>query len=305
MRASAKMPAQGGGSPVGPINVSVRTIMNTIAKPKLHIEIVGFTERERTLFSAFFKATNTFQPWQPDEQRNPDCILLDIENEAGRMCCERELRYPSGPPVITVGGNITRKFPVVAQLPRPLRWTDLMQTLDRALQPYCDTLYEKTAEESSKPGYSTESFDAAADIYKTRKKKFKTKPAVLVVNPNPIGWRFITKQLTDAGYQVDHVSTGAKAISLMMEHRYNCIIAETELPDTDGFALCKLAKQSNDRRRIAAIILTTNPKPLDRIRGALAGCNAFISKPIDPEKLITIVQKFLPDCRPQEMPVTA
>jgi CheY-like chemotaxis protein len=48
-----------------------------------------------------------------------------------------------------------------------------------------------------------------------------------------------------------------------------------------------------------------NPKPLDRIRGALAGCNAFISKPIDPEKLTTIVRKFLPDCRPQEVPVTA
>jgi CheY-like chemotaxis protein len=278
--------------------------MNTISKPKLHIEIVGFTERERTLFSAFFKATNTFQAWLPDEQRNPDCILLDIENEAGRMCCERELRYPSGPPVITVGGNIARKFPVVAQLPRPLRWTELMQTLDLALQPYCDMLYEKAEETSPNLGFSTESFDASAKAFKTRK-KYKTVPAVLVVNPNPIGWRFITAKLTDAGYQVDHVSTGAKAISLMMEHRYNCIIAETELPDTDGFALCKLAKQSNDRRRIAAIILTMNPKPLDRIRGALAGCNAFISKPIDPEKLTTIVRKFLPDCRPQEVPVTA
>jgi CheY-like chemotaxis protein len=278
--------------------------MNTITKPKLHIEVVGFTDRERTLFGAFFKATNTFQAWEPDEKRNPDCILLDLENEAGRMCCERELRYPSGPPVITVGGNIQRKFPVVAQLPRPLRWTELMQTLDRALQPYCDTLYEQAEATSPNLGFSTESFDAAAESYKTRK-KFKTRPSVLVVNPNPIGWRYITAKLTDAGYQVDHVSTGAKAISLMMEHRYNCIIAETELPDTDGFSLCRLAKQSSDRRRIAAIILTTNPKPLDRIRGALAGCNAFISKPIDPERLTTIVHKFLPDCRPEREPVTA
>jgi CheY-like chemotaxis protein len=279
-------------------------IMNTISKTRLHIEIVGFTERERTLFSAFFKATNAFQAWLPDEQPNPDCILLDLENEAGRMCCERELRYPSGPPVITVGGNIKRKFPVVAQLPRPLRWTELMQTLDLALQPYCDMLYEKSDETSPDLGFSSQSFDASAKAFKTRK-KFKTVPAVLVVNPNPIGWRYITAKLTDAGYQVDHVSTGAKAISLMMEHRYNCIIVETELPDTDGFSLCKLAKQSNDRRRIAAIILTMNPKPLDRIRGALAGCNAFISKPINAEKLTTIVHKFLPDCNPQEATASA
>jgi CheY-like chemotaxis protein len=279
--------------------------MNTIIKPKLHIEIVGFSQRERTLFSAFFKATNTFQAWLPDEQRNPDCILLDMDNEAGRMCCEREMRYPSGPPVILVGGaNRARKFPVVAHLPRPLRWTELMQTMDRALQPLCDTLFEKAEETAPDLGFSTQTFDAAADAYKTRK-KFKTAPAVLVVNPNPVGWRYISAKLTTAGYQVDHVSTGAKAISLLTEHRYNCIIVETELPDTDGFALCRLAKQSNDRRRIAAIILTMNPKPLDRLRGALAGANAFISKPINAEKLTTIVQKFLPDCRPHSEPVSA
>jgi twitching motility two-component system response regulator PilG len=273
--------------------------MNTISigTHKLHIEVVGFTERERTLLAAFFEATNTFQAWQPDEQRDPDCILLDIENEAGRMCCDRELRRPSGAPVITIGGNIVRRFPVVAQLSRPLRWTELMPTLDRALQPYCDTLYEQAEESAPKFPRSTAEFDLAANCYKTGR-KFKTVPAVLIVNPNPVGWRYITGKLTDSGYQVDHVSTGAKAISLMMEHRYNCIIAETELPDTDGFSLCKLARQSNDRRRPAAIILTTSPRPLDRIRGALAGCNAFISKPVGPEKLTAILEKFLPDCRP-------
>jgi two-component system cell cycle response regulator len=126
---------------------------------------------------------------------------------------------------------------------------------------------------------------------------FKTQPAVLVVDPDPTGGQYVSGKLAGSGYRVDYAATAAEAIKLLATHRYNCAILETRLPDSDGFDICKMLKESDNRRRTASIILTTSRNPIDRLRGTMAGCDAYLSKPVRPEKLLQTLEKFLPDWR--------
>jgi twitching motility two-component system response regulator PilG len=124
---------------------------------------------------------------------------------------------------------------------------------------------------------------------------FKTIGAVLVVNPKPTGWRHITAEVASLGYRVDHVSTGAAAALLLANFRYNCVIVETQLPDQDGFDLCKFLRKQGGRRRTASIIVSTSRNPLDRIKSKYAGCDAFISTPVDRNELARTLKRLLPE----------
>lgn len=252
----------------------------------MRIEVVGFTQHEQVLIASIFKAVNTFEKWHPGQSQRPDCVLLDTDDEAGRMWCDRERADPSGSPIFAVGGEIRNKLHVIAHQQRPLRWGELLQALNSSLTQTC----QGTPREKSYPSFTTHPFsngiDDTASIFRKTRKRFNTVRAVLVVNPNPVGWRHITATLANSGYRVDHVSTGSGAMTLLAEHRYNCLIVETRLPDMDGFQLCKLVKKIQDeRRRTRTIIVTTSPKPLDRLRSTLAGCDAFLGKPVHPDEL--------------------
>jgi CheY-like chemotaxis protein len=268
---------------------------NTVSKPAVDIELVGFNPHDRTLLTSLFRVSNfgthCYQAWQQDQKSQPDCILLDGDDGDGTHGAGR----PSGSPAVTVKAKVTEKSPMVMHVHRPFRWTEILQTLDTIYRPHHDSVRGKLDLSSARQSSS----DDSAGLVATRKtsKLFKTVPAVLVINPYPVGWRHITAKLASSGYRVDHVSSGERALCLLKEYRYNGVILETQLPDMNGFEICKLIKESGDRRLTTAIIVTTSRNPLDRLRGDEVGCDAFLSKPVDPVELESVFQKYLPDCR--------
>ena len=275
---------------------------NTVFDPAVNVEavnveLVGFNPHDRTLLTSLFRVsefgTHSYQAWQQDQKSQPDCILLDGDDGDGDGT--HGAGRPSGSPAVTVEAKVTEKSPVVMHVHRPFRWTEILQTLNTIFPPHHDSVRGKLDLSSARQSSS----DDSAGLMATRKtsKLFKTVPAVLVINPYPVGWRHITAKLASSGYRVDHVSSGERALCLLKEYRYNGVILEIQLPDMNGFEICKLIKESGDRRLTTAIIVTTSRNPLDRIRGDAVGCDAFLSKPVDPVELKSVLQKYLPDCR--------
>ncbi|MEN3293766.1 MAG: two-component system, cell cycle response regulator [Burkholderiales bacterium] len=284
---------------------------------KLDIALVGFNDRERLLMNSLFKVSGTYREWQEDSKAQPDYVLMDVDAETGRACADRELEHPSGSPIVAVGAEVTGKS-IAAYIPRPFRWADVLNTLanvSRSVHPSTDreagakpverkplvdifsgngipdapaALIDELAGDSSHISIS--------DLPDAGEKPriYKTVGAVLVVNPNPKGWRHVSAEVANLGYRVDHVSTGAAAALLLANFRYNCVIVETQLPDQEGFDLCKLLRKTQGRRRTATIVLTTSSNPIDRIKSKYVGCDAFISKPIDREELARTLKRFLP-----------
>jgi twitching motility two-component system response regulator PilG len=98
---------------------------------------------------------------------------------------------------------------------------------------------------------------------------------------------------------VDYAESGEQALEMLREHRYNAMFMEISLPGMDGFEVCKLVKTKADRRRIAVVIVTSRTSTFDRVKGAMAGCDAYLTKPIDQDKLVFTLDKFLPNWRLQ------
>lgn len=116
------------------------------------------------------------------------------------------------------------------------------------------------------------------------------------VDPDPDTSAFIREELTNSGYRVDTATNLTQASELVKAVRYNCIILEMNLPNEEGIEFCMHIKQSSDmQRRTAVIILTANRNLADRVGGSVAGCDAYLSKPVNPTTLMIALEKFLPN----------
>ncbi len=269
----------------------------------VEVELVGFTQRDRMLFASLFKVSEmrlfNYLEWKPTNERGPVCLLLDVDHEDHLMRADKEHVNPSGIPIIAIGEKVPSTIEAAAHIKRPIRWAEILHTLDttlwKAAKPNVPMPTEKSEDlADAENELEVQQIDPWYDR-KDGKKEFKSEAAVLVIDPDPSGGQYIKTKLAGSGYRVDHVPSGTDAFVLLSKNRYNCVILETQLPDKDGFEICNLLKQRQDRRRTASIILTASQNPLDRMRGALAGCDAFLNKPVKPDQLLQTLEKFLPD----------
>lgn len=271
---------------------------------ELKIEIAGFSQRDRTLLMSVLKVSElrhfTYREWITGDNKTPDCLLIDIDEPEQRMRCELEALRPGRYPIVAVGAEPPEKIKFAAHIKRPVRWAGILHTIDLALDIPSGAHAPADKQQAEQLSTATNELEVGEIEHwydRSEPVEFENDPAVLVVDPDPAGGNYISSKLAGTGYRVDHVSSVAEATDLLAKHRYNCVIHELELPDKSGIELCTLLKQRQDRRRTASIILTSSNDPLDRVRATSAGCDAFLSKPIQPILLLRTLEKFLPDWR--------
>jgi twitching motility two-component system response regulator PilG len=67
------------------------------------------------------------------------------------------------------------------------------------------------------------------------------------------------------------------------------------MPGIVGYEGCRRIKAgpSSERRPTPIVMLTSKASPFDRIRGKMAGCDAYLTKPVDPTQLYEVLTKFV------------
>lgn len=116
--------------------------------------------------------------------------------------------------------------------------------------------------------------------------------ALVVDDSGPVR-KQIELELKIFGIQVDTVATGEQAIEYFNQNRYNLIFLDVVLPGVDGYQLCKMLKKDKVRKKTPVIMLTSKSSPFDRVKGALAGCDAYLTKPVKQETFQKVVKKYL------------
>jgi DNA-binding response OmpR family regulator len=74
----------------------------------------------------------------------------------------------------------------------------------------------------------------------------------------------------------------------MLRHSYDLVFLDIELgpaSELDGLALCRQIKQSVAAVNVTVVMVSAHHSELDRVRGALAGCDAYLGKPLDQAEL--------------------
>lgn len=116
---------------------------------------------------------------------------------------------------------------------------------------------------------------------------------ILLVDDEPGVRESVQAYLEDSGYQVRTAAGAKEAWEILQKEPLDLVISDLMMPQVDGH---QFLKQMRDDPRFVAmpvVFLTARGMKSDRITGYQAGCDAYLSKPFDPEELIAIVQNIL------------
>jgi predicted PurR-regulated permease PerM/CheY-like chemotaxis protein len=114
---------------------------------------------------------------------------------------------------------------------------------------------------------------------------------VVVVDNEPDALALLVMVLERAGATVASASSVAEAYSLISAARPHVLVSDIGMPQEDGFDLIRHVRNLEDResRNLPAVALTGYAMPEDRQRAFLAGFQAHVAKPVDPQELISVV----------------
>lgn len=88
---------------------------------------------------------------------------------------------------------------------------------------------------------------------------------------------------------------GKEAVKLAKERNPSLILMDMQMPVMDGWTAVPLIKADKQTSGIPVIAFTAQTKPEDRARTHEIGCVEHYTKPMDPEELLTLIQKYLKD----------
>ena len=117
---------------------------------------------------------------------------------------------------------------------------------------------------------------------------------VLVVEDSSTDRSLVTGYLKSAGMAVIDVGSGEEALSWLKNQTPDVILLDVILPGQSGFEVCREIKQDgSSSRNVPVIICSTKTTNVDKTWGTMLGANAYLDKPVDPQELISTVQRLM------------
>jgi two-component system, cell cycle response regulator DivK len=116
---------------------------------------------------------------------------------------------------------------------------------------------------------------------------------ILYVEDNSDNLKLVSRVLTAYGFNIHGVTDGQAAISFLEKHIPDLILVDINLPGIDGYTLTRQLRQMDRFTRTPIIALTANVMKADREKSIEAGCDGFIQKPIDIDRLPDQIRQFL------------
>ncbi|HNB53198.1 MAG TPA: response regulator [Anaerolineales bacterium] len=117
---------------------------------------------------------------------------------------------------------------------------------------------------------------------------------VLYVEDNFHNRRIVNKVLTSQGYKILEALDGESGLELIRQTRPPLILLDITLPGMDGLEVIQHLKSDQALKNIPVIALTASAMHGDRERFLQAGCDDYLSKPIQVHELIEMVAKYFP-----------
>jgi CheY-like chemotaxis protein len=116
---------------------------------------------------------------------------------------------------------------------------------------------------------------------------------ILVVDDNPANLRLLRLLLTAESYAVRTAADGADALAVLREFRPRLILMDLQMPGLDGFELTRRLKSDPATRDIVIVAITAYAMKGDEEKARAAGCDDYVSKPIDTRALPALIARHL------------
>lgn len=117
---------------------------------------------------------------------------------------------------------------------------------------------------------------------------------VLVVDDNPPTRYSTGRVLRSVGHTVITAASGVEAITVAIDQQPDLIVLDVNLPDLDGFHVCRELRGRAETRRTPIVYLSaTFVDDLDKVQGIYAGADGYLTHPVEPPVLIGTVNALL------------
>ena len=122
--------------------------------------------------------------------------------------------------------------------------------------------------------------------------------AILVVEDEEPIRELVATALRFTGFRVETVVSGAQALAAARNGAYDLVVLDVNLPDLDGFAVCRKLRADGDR--VPVVFLTARDDPADLRAGFTGGGDDYVTKPFSLEELVLRIEAVLRRSRTPE-----
>lgn len=263
------------------------------------VALIGFSEFERSTFDSFFRLTARRTPAyvRVEDVEVADAVIVDTDAGA-------TLALGAGVLAKALGVGSHAQPTALGMLTRPINMMAIMRRLDAHLG-------QQTAPTPAAPAATPDPTaplgtnvvalhpvpQAAAPRPLALPPSAAFLPAtsvedILVVDDSDIALRFMAQHLNRYGFRVSLCHTGEEALSLIQTRHYTFVFMDVNMPGMDGYAACRRIKQqpyAAGRSAPDVVMLTSRSGTFDKLRGTLAGCDAYLTKPLQEAALLEVI----------------
>lgn len=125
-----------------------------------------------------------------------------------------------------------------------------------------------------------------------------SEPLILLVEDREDNRVLARKLLERAGFRVVEATDGREALEQVAAQRPDLLLLDMSLPLVDGWTVARTLRQSPDFKDLLIVALTAHAMDGDRERVLEAGCDEFLTKPIEVAKFIPTIRRILERRRP-------
>lgn len=117
---------------------------------------------------------------------------------------------------------------------------------------------------------------------------------ILVVDDSDIALKFMQNRLTRYGFRAELARSGEEALTRVATENYKFVFLDVMMEGLDGYQTCRAIKQRKytSSRAPIVVMLTSRGGSIDKIRGGLAGCDAYLTKPLNEAELLKVLSKY-------------
>lgn len=236
-------------------------------KPSFDVAVVGLDAERLRLIEIVFRHIRYnrygFRLLAPPIEHRARILVAGVDEPAGLEAIARaRASTPPLPAIAVVSGGG----------PAPVRHAIDASQLVRQLLPILNRLVEIEGLAPS-PADPIACAEPATPVRDDR-------PRVLVIEDSAT----VRAQLADAfgrmGLAVEEATTAGEAMQRLQSQHVDLAMLDLGLPDLDGLQLARRIRREPRWRALPIVALSSRTSPLDIVRGAAAGCDAYLGKPV-------------------------
>jgi two-component system sensor histidine kinase/response regulator len=222
-----------------------------------------------------------------------DLVLADVQmpHEDGFALAEAIKKNPATADVLVVmltsGGQPgdaarCRELGVAAYLPKPIRRSELRDAIILALRLHPDAA------------------DRPALVTRHTLREARQTGRILLVEDNGVNQLVARRLLEKRGHTVVVANNGLEALALLDDPTqtvFGCVLMDVEMPEMGGFEctaiIRKREREQASGRRLPIVAMTAHAMEGDEARCLAAGMDAYVSKPIQPDSLFELLERYI------------